>query len=157
MSMSQKAGSAALVVGVPLTSFAMLFAGSAVLLLIGRYGLGGGVTYTQALAVSAYASLVQVLGWLVRAPLMVARETAMVHLGPGVFLSEQGLATFGGRLLAGLDLFMVWQLGIAAVGLAVLARASALRAFALVVAAWLVWLVAMAALAGLHLGPGAGG
>jgi hypothetical protein len=144
-------------VAVPLTTFGLLLLAGGGLLAVGRFALGGSLTYQQALAVWAYASLVGVLATLVRVPLALAKGTIAVHLGPAVLLPDDMLNTFVGRLLAGADLFMLWQVGLAGYGLAVVTRAGAGKAMGYVLALWALWLVAISGLASLFATMRAGG
>lgn len=154
------AGSMAVIstmIGVPVGSFAVLFIVAGVLLLVARYGLGGAVTYAQMLAVWGYSSLVGLVAIAVRTPLVMAKGTMMVFTGPGVFLPDTALQTFGGRFVAGLDLFVFWQLFVVAVGLATLTRSTTRRALIPLLALWLLWLAGSAALGGLFMPSGQGG
>jgi len=134
---------------IPVGAFALLFIIAGVLLLVSRYGLGGQVAYGQMLAVWGYSSLVGIAAAVVRTPLMLAKDTAMVHTGLGIFASEEMLKTFPGRLLAGVDLFLFWQICIAAIGLAVLSGSSTRKALVCLVILWGLWLVIQAGLGGL--------
>lgn len=146
LELAQKSSGIAAMVGVPLTTFVMLFVAGGVLLLIGRFALGGDLTYGQALVVWAYASLVGVISSLVRVPLMLAKGTAMVHTGPAVLLSDEALSTFVGRLLAYMDLFVLWEVALAAIGLAVMTRSRTGKAFGYLFVIWLVAICGLAAL-----------
>ena len=81
--------------------FILLFIIAGILLLIARYGLGGEVSYGQMLAVWGYSSLIGIIAIIVRTPLMLAKETAMVYTGLGMLIPDEMLKTFLGRVLAG--------------------------------------------------------
>jgi len=131
---------------VPVSALLMVLGAGAVLLAIGRLYLGAPVAYTQTLAVWAHASLVNVLGFVVRVPLMRARETIKVFLGPAVLLPDAMLDTFVGRVLAGADVFMVWQVCLAGYGLGVIAGGRVGKAMGTVLVLWALVVVAMAGL-----------
>lgn len=153
MAMAQKTGSIAALIGVPVSTFAILFVAGGVLLLIARFWLGGQtVTYSQTLAVWGYSSLVGALALLVRTPLMLAKNTAIVYTGLGVFVADEAMKTFVGRFVAGFDLFSFWQLCLAAIGLAVLTDTSIRRAFVPLLVLWFLWIAGQAALGGLGSG-----
>lgn len=134
---------------VPVASFVMLFVIGGILLLIGRFGLGGQVSYGQMLSVFAYSSLVGIVAIVVRTPLMLARDTAQVYTGLGLLVPEEMLKTFFGRLLAGIDLFSLWQILVASIGMAVLTRTTTTRAATFLLILWGIWVVVQAALGGL--------
>lgn len=144
-------------IAIPVSSFIFLFGVAGVLLLVARYGLGGAVTYAQMLAVLGYSSLIGLVAVVVRTPLVMAKGTMMVQTGLGVFLPDTALQTFGGRFVAGLDLFVFWQLFVVAVGLATLTRSTTRRALIPLLALWALWLAGSAALGGLFMPSGQGG
>ncbi|MFA6107427.1 MAG: YIP1 family protein [Candidatus Latescibacterota bacterium] len=150
-------GTVMTMITIPVSSAIFLFGVAGVLLLVARYGLGGAVTYAQMLAVLGYSSLIGLVALVVRTPLIMAKGTMMVFTGPGVFLPDTALQTFGGRFVAGLDLFVFWQLFVVAVGLATLTRSTTRRALIPLLALWLLWLAGSAALGGLFMPSGQGG
>lgn len=149
MEMMQKTGGIASMVAVPVLGFILLFIIAGILLLIARYGLGGEVSYGQMLAVWGYSSLIGIIGIIVRTPLMLAKETAMVHTGLGMLVPDEMMKTFLGRVLAGVDLFTFWQLCVASVGMAVLTRNSTSKALVFLLILWAIWILIQAALGGL--------
>jgi hypothetical protein len=134
---------------VPIMGFAVLFAAGGILLLVANQILDGQAEYRQMLAVWAYSSLVGVVALLVRFPLMLAKQTAVVHTGLGILLSEEMLKTFLGRVVAGVDLFTLWQACLVAVGLGVLAGTSTRRAMVPVLLLWVILVLVQAGLGGL--------
>ena len=149
LDMTAKSSGIGALVATPVTTFVFLFIGAGVLMAVGRWALGGDVTYRQSLVVSAYASLVGVLATIVRVPLMLAKDTAMVFTGPAILLSEEALKTFGGRFLASADLFMLWQVCLTAIGLATMTRASTGKALTYLLVIWVLVLCVFAALGGI--------
>lgn len=157
MAIAQTTGAIGMMVGVPVFSFIVLFAAGGVLLLIARYGLGGEVKYGQMLAVWGYSSLIGIVALIVRTPLTLAKNTPMVYTGLGIFLPDEMLQTFFGRFLAGVDFFLLWQIGVASIGLATLSRTSTSKPLVILLILFVVWLVIQAALGGLSGMMGAGG
>jgi hypothetical protein len=155
LKMAEKSTGPATLVMVPVSAFAILFILGGVLLLVARLLLHGEATYAQTLAVWGYATLIGIPALLVRIPLMLAKQTAVVHLGPGVFVSDEAMKTFAGRFVAGIDLFSFWQVAVAAVGLAVLTGAPARKALIPLLVLWALWIAGQAAMGGLM--PGGGG
>lgn len=100
------------------------------------------------LAVTAYASLVKVVQAVVTVPFTMKTGTVLV-IGPGLFLSEEMLATFAGRLLSGVELFTLWQVLLMAVGTGVVAGRSTRQALVPLLILWAVVLVVQAGLGSL--------
>ena len=151
MEQMQEAAPVVTVVSVPIVSFLWLFLLGGVMLLVANPILGGEANYGQMLAVTAYASLVKVVQTIVTVPLMLATGTIVV-IGPGLLLPEETVATFAGRVLSGLEVFMLWQVLLMAVGTGVMAGCSTRKALIPLLILWAVWIVVQAGLGGL---PGA--
>lgn len=141
---------AAVLASTPVMTFAMVFIAGAVLLAVGRFALGGEVAYGQMLAVAGYASLIGVVQTAWMTPLRQFKGTMVLTLGPGLLLKEPMLSsTFAGRWIGAIDVFVLWQVGVAAVGLAVLSRASFGKALACLLVLWALFLAGVALLGGL--------
>lgn len=147
MQQMQEAAPAMTVVAIPVVSFLWLFIVGGILLLVANPILGGEATYGQMLAVTAYAGLVKVLQAIVTVPFLM-KGTILV-IGPGLFLSEETLATFAGRVLSGLDLFTFWQVVLMAVGTGVMAGRSTREALVPLLILWAVVIVVQAGLGAL--------
>ena len=151
MEQMKAAAPAVTIVSVPIVSFLWLFLLGGVLLLLANPILGGEANYGQMLAVAAYASLVKLVQTIVTVPLILATGSLVVF-GPGLLLSEEMLATFAGRVLAGVEVFTLWQVLVMAVGTGVMAGCSTRKALVPLLILWAVWIVVQAGLGGL---PGA--
>ena len=129
--------------------FLTLFIAGAVLLLVANFILGGRASYGRMLAVTAYASLVSVADRIVTGLLFLVTGTRVV-IGPGPLLPDGMLDTFAGLMLAGVDVFDIWQLLLTAIGTGVMAGCSTRRALVPVLILWAVWsILLVAALAAL--------
>ena len=88
--------------------------------------LGGKVTFRDSLSVAANSYLLLVFKSIVIVPIMISRIDPTLSLGPGVFLppseAEGFTASFIAQLLAGLDLFQLWILGLCILGMSVVAK-----------------------------------
>jgi hypothetical protein len=100
------------------------------------------------LVVKAYAMLVLIPEWIVRAPLILIHQTPDIQLGPGAFVSAEIAGTFVGRVLTAIDFFDIWQGWIMGIGLAVMAGIPPRRGVIAVLALWVSWVVVGALLAG---------
>lgn len=133
---------------IPIGTFLWLFAAGGVLLLLANPILGGEATYGQMLAVTAYASLAKLAQTIVIIPILLSTGS-LVIIGPGLLLSEEMLATFAGRLLAGFEIFTLWQILLMAVGTGVMAGCSTRRALVPLLILWAVVIVVQAGLGSL--------
>ena len=129
----------------PAGSFAVLFV-SALLLLGGARVAGAEVDYPGMLTVSAYSSLVKSLKEIVVTPLMLSKNSMVVHTGLGLLLPAEMLNSFAGRFLAGIEIFMLWQVLIVAIGISALGNIDIRKALVPVLVLWLIWLLIAAAL-----------
>jgi len=136
-------GMLAVLVRQPLAAF--LCAG--VLMLVFGVLLRGEGGFPQYLSVTTHAFLVTALGALVAAGIALARGTEPEAVSPALLLPG-GDASFAGRVLSSVDLFTVWALVVAAVGVSVVShRGSGGRAAAVLLGLYLVAAVAVAAVA----------
>jgi hypothetical protein len=71
-----------------------------------------------------------------------------IRTGPAVFLASERAGDFLGRVVAGMNVFDIWQLWIQVVGVAVFGGTSLRKAGAVLTALWLAWIVGGAALEG---------
>ena len=139
----------ATLVMVPVMTFVMAFIFAGVLLLIGRFGLGGSISYGQMLSLQAYTMLITVPQNIVLTPIRQARESILITLGPGLLLDKDMLATYTGRVINGIDVFMIWQVVVTGIGLAILSRAGLGKTLGILFAIWVLYLAAAGAMAGL--------
>ncbi len=103
--------------------------------------------YMDMLQVTTYASVLSVVGQIIKLSLMALTGTTTIWFSPAVFLSQdQVMASFVGRLLAQFDLFAIWSVYIIGIGMA--ARGKTRRSKALIVtySVWLVWKIFVAVL-----------
>lgn len=142
---------------VPIGGFIGLFVAGAILLALANFILGGEATYGQMLAVYGYASLVGIVRLIVTTPLMLAKKTAIVHSGLGIFLAEEMPSTFMERILVGVDFFILWQVVIIAIGIGEMVNCSTKKALISLLILWAIWLVIQAALGGIGALFGQGG
>lgn len=85
-------------------------------------GLGGEASFKQLFAVWAHAGVISTLGQLFTAPLNLLRGQVGSATTLGVLLPMIDEASFLGRLLGMVDLFIIWWLVVLAIGLGVLYR-----------------------------------
>ena len=138
--------SATTLVMTPVSVFVMVFVISGLVLLVGRFIMGGELTYGQVLACEGYISLILVLQAVVLTPIRIAKESVLIMLGPGLFFNNDALTGVTGRMLAMVDIFVLWQVVLGAVALTVLTRGSFGKALGSMVGLWVVFLVIFGAI-----------
>ncbi len=134
-------------VAAPIMTFIVLLVTAGIYLVLGRL-LGGTLEYGQTLAINAYAMLIAIPAQVIKTPLILAKNTPMIHMGFGLALSEEALQTFGGRLLASIDPFAIWGVIIVGLGLAIVGQIERTKAYLGAALVSLIWLSIAAALAG---------
>ena len=92
------------------------------LFVIFNVGMGGSATFKQVFAVVVHAAPIGVLGQLFTMPMNYARGTMSSATNLGVLLPMLDETSFAARLAGMIDLFLIWQLLVLAIGLGVLYR-----------------------------------
>lgn len=93
---------------------------AAILYAIFNAAMGGNATFKQLYAVIVHTGPIAVLAQLVTMPLNYARGTLSSATNLGVLLPMIDETSFLGRFIGMIDLFIIWQLLVLAIGLAVL-------------------------------------
>lgn len=78
------------------------------------------VSFSQVLAVVAHASLILAIRLLVSAPVSYAREATGGATSLGLWFPTLDAASFAGRLIGALDVFVLWWVVLLAIGVGVL-------------------------------------
>jgi hypothetical protein len=107
-----------MLIGVPL----MMLITAGILFAVFNAALGGTSTFKQVFSVVVHSSAVSVLGQLYTMPMNYARGTLNSASNLAVLLPMIDEASFAGRLLGMVDLFIIWWLLVLAIGLGVLFR-----------------------------------
>jgi hypothetical protein len=84
--------------------------------------LGGDASYKQVLAITAHSGAINIVQTLFILPLNYIRQSASSATSLGVFVQFLDETNFVARVLGMIDLFIVWNLIVTAIGLAVLYR-----------------------------------
>ena len=136
------------IISAPVGVLAFLFLSALVCFLAANVILGANVTYLQMLAVAGYSFLIGIPEVIVKTPLILAKESMIVYTGLGLLLTEEmATQTFAGRLVAGVDLFGIWQVCIAGIGIATIGRIALTKSLVTMFILWVIWLVVKAAFA----------
>lgn len=140
----------------PIFLFFFLFIFAACYMVMGKL-LGGLLSYSQVLAIVAYAGLITIPQQVVKTLLILAKKAPVVQMGLGIFFSEGALQTFSGRLLSLIDPFVVWSVVVTGLGLSIIGQLDRSKAYAGVGVITLIWLSLSSALGGIGSGFGHGG
>ncbi len=116
--------------------------------------LGGQAGFGHMFSAAVHGALVSIPAWLVKVPLMFAMDTAKVHTSLALALSPEAEGTFIYRLLARVDIFTIWSLGIMATGFSIYSGVKKQTAFWATFGLWAAWILISSALGGaVHFGP----
>lgn len=127
--------------GVPIWLFNSLVLVAAVLMAMARSLFLVEANYRQMLVIKAYAALVIVAEWVVRAVFALITGEPGVRLSVGALLSEGAAASFIGRVLLAVNPFDLWQIGIMGIGLSAMVDVPKEKAIIAILLLWLFWLV----------------
>lgn len=145
---SKGAAQIATLIAAPIMMFIYLFITAALFLVLSKL-IGAMLSYGQALVIMAYAGLITLPQQVVGALLFSAKKTAEIQMGLGLFLSEEALQSFGGRLLGGIDPFLVWWTVIIGLGLSIVGQVDRSRAYIGAIVLSLIWTAGAAGFASL--------
>ncbi|MCY3666252.1 MAG: Yip1 family protein [Gemmatimonadetes bacterium] len=134
-------------IATPIFLLIFLFVFAACYMVMGKL-LGGLLSYGQVLAIVAYAGLITIPQQVVKTLLILAKKTPVVQMGLGIFLSEEALQTFSGRLLSLIDPFVIWSVVITSLGLSIIGQLDRSKAYAGVGVITLIWLSLSSVLGG---------
>ncbi|HET7221065.1 MAG TPA: YIP1 family protein [Vicinamibacterales bacterium] len=95
---------------------------SAVLFAVFNAGMGGNATFKQLITVVVHSGVIGLLGQLFTVPMNYARGVMTSATNLAVLVPGIAETSFIGRLLGAIDIFLIWQLIVLAIGLAVLYR-----------------------------------
>jgi Yip1 domain len=95
---------------------------SGILFAVFNAALGGNASFKQVFAVATHTGVIGVLGQLFTVPMNYARGVMTSASNLAVLLPFVPEESFLGRLLGAIDLFLIWQLIVLAIGLGVLYR-----------------------------------
>ena len=113
-----------------------------IFLLIGSVFLGGKAHYKQLLSVFSYSYLIVIfLGTLVKAPLIMAKNTVNIQMSPAAFLDPEQISGALYRFIGSFDIFVIWFLIVFALGFSTIYGFSKLKGLLSVFIAWLLYVL----------------
>jgi hypothetical protein len=119
---------------------------AAVLFFIFNVLLGGDSSFRRVFSVYCYASLVAMLGMIVRFPLIMTKGDMNVQTSLALLLSPNAKDSFLYSVLSSFDVFSIWQVILVSMGLGVIYKYSTKKAFTAVVILWIIYILAKSGL-----------
>ena len=107
-----------------------------VVMFFGAFLLGGQASYRDTLAVVLYASLVGVVEWVVKIPLILQTGTTKVETGLALLLPGSLDGTLIYRFFHRLDFFAMWKVFLVALGVALVYKVEEKKARIVLFGAW---------------------
>jgi len=127
--------SASTLVAMMMSLLRLLVSAAAIYLLAYAFGIGG--SFTGALSVWAYASIVRIPEMLISAAIVVLTEGKGLNLES--LLGEGAVSPAIQLAIAQFDPFSLWQLVVAGLGLALIRSTSRARGLSVMAAIWVLW------------------
>ena len=90
---------------------------AALAMLVGNFFMGGKSSYKQILSVMLYSSVVFVIGGMIMIPMMLAKDSIYISLGPAALMSDPSITDPLYLLLTKISLFNIWEIVVAGIGL----------------------------------------
>lgn len=98
--------------------------------------LGGDSSYKKVLSIVTYTSFIPTLGAILKTPLILAKNSANVQTSLALLVPEGDFTKIRYMLLGALEIFSIWQIILIALGITVLYKFSATKAFFATLIGW---------------------
>lgn len=130
------------------------FISALILKLGGSAVLGSTASFTQVLAIFSWSGIVDLLGALIKLPIMYINQSMRVDTGLGMFIGEELSHTTTYLIMSKFDIFTIWMLIVMSIGISVVFKAPKVKSAILVFGLWLVWVISQwgMALMGMRVG-----
>jgi len=129
------------VIGPIVAIFFIVFLVSGLLYFGGTVLLGGETDFKKVLSVYSWSSMVAIPGFLLKTPLMLLKKSSQIHTSLAALMpsgSEEGLLF---KILTHTDLFVIWEISLLSIGLAVIYKFSTKKTAGLVIGLYLFYVV----------------
>jgi hypothetical protein len=114
---------------------------TAIFYLVGSVFLGGDTTFKKLLSAFTWASMIGILGIIVKLPLVFAKNNAKISLSPALIMPADSMDGMFYKILSNLDFFSIWYLAVFAIGFSALYKFSRTKSYITVFALWALWIV----------------
>lgn len=113
---------------------------SAVLFFVFNVLLGGDSTFRRVFSIYCYSALVGIPATIVKLPLTLAKKSADVQTSLALLLSPDVKESFLYKILSGFDIFVIWQVILVSIGMAVIYRFTPKKSYTTVFVLWIIWI-----------------
>ena len=113
---------------------------SAVLFFVFNVLLGGDSTFRKVFSVYCYSGLVAIPATVVKLPLTLVKKSADVQTSLALLLSPDVKETFLYRIFSSFDVFVIWQVILVSIGMAVIYKFTSKRSYTTVFVLWVIWI-----------------
>jgi len=114
---------------------------TAIFYLVGSVFLGGDTTFKKLLSAFTWASLISILGMIVKLPLVFAKSNPNISLSPALILPSGMMDSTFYKVVSKLDFFSIWYLAVFAIGFSILYKFSRTKSYVAVFGLWVLWIV----------------
>lgn len=120
------------------------FVGAGILYLLFSIVMGGEGTFKQTLSVYTHAGLIYLVTGLIGTSIVLMKGSFKSSTSLAAFLPFLEESSFVYKVLQGLDLFIIWQLAVASIGMAIMHRMTTKKAAIAIFSAYLVVVLVIA-------------
>lgn len=125
--------------GVVTIIFLLLIPG--IFMFMGNIILGGKTTFKKLLSVFCYSSLIGSLNTIILLPMILSKKTMEVHFSLASFMSADVSESFLYQLLKKIDLFAIWQIIVAGIGVAVVYKFTTKKSIIMVASLYVIYMI----------------
>lgn len=93
---------------------------SGILLFAGNIIIGGTQKFNKVLSIYCYSSLIGVISYIVKLPLIISKNSLEVYTSPALFFPTSAKETALFKVAAHLDIFTIWQLIVISIGMGII-------------------------------------
>jgi hypothetical protein len=111
---------------------------AAVLMFVGNALLGGSASFTAILSGYAWARMINVLGTILKTPLVLVKHDIRISLSPAIFLPESASGSLLFSVLSVFDIFHIWEAVLACFAMAAVYKMGLQRAVGFVGALYII-------------------
>jgi hypothetical protein len=123
----------------PIGGLIYLVIASAVLFLVFNVLLGGDSTFRKVFSVYCYSALVGIPATIVKLPLTLVKKSTDVQTSLAILLSPDAKGSFLYNILSSFDIFVIWQVILISIGLAVVYKFTPKKSYTTVFVLWIVY------------------
>ena len=123
----------------PIGGLIYLVIASAILFFVFNVLLGGDSTFRKVFSVYCYSALVGIPATIVKLPLTLVKKSTDVQTSLAILLSPDAKGSFWYNILSSFDIFVIWQVILISIGLAVVYKFTPKKSYTTVFVLWIVY------------------